>query len=915
MAKIIVDGRTIQVNEQDNLLQAVLSAGLNLPYFCWHPALGSVGACRQCAVLMYRDEKDTRGRITMACLTAAKDGTRISIEAPDAREFRRRVIEWLMVNHPHDCPVCDEGGECHLQDMTVMTGHCRREYRFTKRTHRNQDLGPFVNHEMNRCIACYRCVRYYQGVAGGRDLQAFAAHDHVYFGRAGDGVLESEFSGNLVEVCPTGVFTDKTLLQHYTRKWDLMSAPSVCNHCGVGCNTLVSHRYGLVRRILNRYNHEVNGYFLCDRGRYGYEFINTPARAMAPSINSGAQHGPTDRVSALAAATTLLRGGKIIGIGSPRASLEANHLLRSLAGADLFSTGMSDLEHRLVMTAQRILHETPAKPASLRDAGEADAVLVLGEDLTNTAPMLALAIRQAVRNVPLAGALKLGIPAWNDAAVREVVQDAKGPLFIAAPAATRLDDVATELHHGDPVSIAALGRAVAAAIDAGAGLPAPSGPPRGAPPGGRPSALPEATRDLAGRIAGALKGSARPMVVAGTSLMDEHILEAAADIANALARAGVSPTIALTVPECNSLGVSLLGGSGIEETFRKAGAGAVAVILENDLYHRLPPAAVDELLAPCRGVIVLDSIEHPTAARANICLPAATYAESDGTLVSYEGRAQRYFQALIPREPIQESWRWLLQLIAAASPAARGRDASFDELSAAACDAIAGLRGKSGEIAPLSTYRVQGLKVARQPHRASGRTAMFADLTMHEPAPPADPDTPLKFSMEGVHIGMDPALIPYFWAPGWNSVQATQRYQTEVGGPLIGGDPGVRIFPGHPEGRPAYHQADGAAPPGRGEWTLVPLYHIFGSEPLSALGPGIASLAPHPYAALNRKSAAAIGAAEGTRVTVRAGAEFSLPLAIRDDMPDNTIGLPVGLRGIGGLPFGAEVSVSAEGLK
>jgi len=173
MATIYIDGRPYEVKEGQNLLQACLGLGFNVPYFCWHPALNSVGACRQCAVKRFKDEKDARGEIVMACMTPADDGTRISIDDPEAIEFRAAVIEWLMVNHPHDCPVCDEGGECHLQDMTVMTGHNYREYRFTKRTHRNQDLGPFINHEMNRCIQCYRCVRFYHNYAGGRDLNVF----------------------------------------------------------------------------------------------------------------------------------------------------------------------------------------------------------------------------------------------------------------------------------------------------------------------------------------------------------------------------------------------------------------------------------------------------------------------------------------------------------------------------------------------------------------------------------------------------------------------------------------------------------------------------------------------------------------------------------------------------------------------
>ena len=192
-----------------------------------------------------------------------------------------------MTNHPHDCPVCDEGGECHLQDMTVMTGHNYRRYRFGKRTHLNQYLGPLIEHEMNRCIACYRCLRFYREYAGGHDLNVFQSHNHVYFGRHEDGVLESEFSGNLVEVCPTGVFTDKTFKRHYTRKWDLQTAPSVCVHCSVGCNTIPGERYGTLRRIRNRYNGEVNGYWLCDRGRFGYEFVNDARRVRQPHVRNG----------------------------------------------------------------------------------------------------------------------------------------------------------------------------------------------------------------------------------------------------------------------------------------------------------------------------------------------------------------------------------------------------------------------------------------------------------------------------------------------------------------------------------------------------------------------------------------------------------------------------------------------------
>lgn len=155
----IVDGKSYEVNGSENLLQACLSLGIDIPYFCWHPSLGSVGSCRQCAVTQYNNAEDTRGR--QSCLVWHRLPTILLflLKTKKQRIFAS-IVEFLMTNHPHDCPVCEEGGHCHLQDMTVMTQHDRRRYRFTKRTHHNQELGSFIAHEMNRCIACYRCVRY-----------------------------------------------------------------------------------------------------------------------------------------------------------------------------------------------------------------------------------------------------------------------------------------------------------------------------------------------------------------------------------------------------------------------------------------------------------------------------------------------------------------------------------------------------------------------------------------------------------------------------------------------------------------------------------------------------------------------------------------------------------------------------------
>ncbi|MGH7844412.1 MAG: NADH-quinone oxidoreductase subunit NuoG [Candidatus Binatia bacterium] len=894
MAEIYIDGKPYQVEAGQNLLHICLSLGINLPYFCWHPALGSVGACRQCAIKQFKDKDDARGRIVMACMTPAEEGMRVSVQDQEARDFRTSVIEWLMINHPHDCPICDEGGECHLQDMTVMTGHNYRDFRFNKRTHRNQYLGPFINHEMNRCIACYRCVRFYRDYAGGRDFDVFAAHNSVYFGRHTDGLLENEFSGNLVEVCPTGVFTDKTLKQHYTRKWDLQTAPSICVHCSLGCNTIPGERYGMLRRIHNRYNHEVNGYFLCDRGRYGYEFVNNEQRIRKPVIRANQNQNALGYVAGL-----LSRDAKVIGIGSPRASLEANFALRTLVGPERFFHGMSAVDSRLVSAASKILQNGPARSPSLRDVEQCDAVLVLGEDVTNTAPILALALRQAARRQPRQLAEKLKIPAWNDAAMRQVIQDQKGPFFLAAPHVTRLDDVALRSYHAPPDDLARLGFAVAHALDNGVAAV---------------EKLPDDIRSLAENIATALKQANRPLVVSGTSCGSEAVIQAATNVAWALCGKNRQAHLCFTVPECNSLGLSLMHGNELAAAFQavRDGKADTVIVLENDLYRRADAAVVDALFDAAKHVVVLDHLAHATADKAEVVLPAATFAESDGTLVSNEGRAQRFYRVLPAAGEIKESWRWLADMmVAAGRREARAWD-NFDAIVDAVANGLPIFK-PIAEIAPPAGFRIAGQKIARQPHRYSGRTSMSAKINVDEPKPPEDPDSPLAFSMEGYQGKPPSVLIPYYWAPGWNSVQSVNKFQTEVGGELRGGDPGKRLIEPSAAGKPNYF---GVIPapfsPGDGRWLLLPIHHIFGSEELSMQSHNITELAPKPYLALNPEDARRLRIKDGQEVEVRlCGVKRRLPFKPLPGLPRGVAGVPAGLPQLQGVALPAWTNLGA----
>ncbi|UVE43580.1 NADH-quinone oxidoreductase subunit NuoG [Pseudomonas chlororaphis] len=896
MATIHVDGKALEVDGADNLLQACLSLGLDIPYFCWHPALGSVGACRQCAVKQYTDENDTRGRIVMSCMTPATDNTWISIDDEESKAFRASVVEWLMTNHPHDCPVCEEGGHCHLQDMTVMTGHNERRYRFTKRTHQNQELGPFIAHEMNRCIACYRCVRFYKDYAGGTDLGVFGAHDNVYFGRVEDGTLESEFSGNLTEVCPTGVFTDKTHSERYNRKWDMQFSPSICHGCSSGCNISPGERYGELRRIENRYNGSVNQYFLCDRGRFGYGYVNREDRPRQPLLNDGTK---LNLDQALDKAADLLRGRNIVGIGSPRASLESNYALRELVGAEHFYSGIEAAELERIRLVLQVLKSSPLPVPTMRDIEDHDAVFVLGEDLTQTAARMALALRQSVKGKAEEMADAMRVQPWLDAAVKNIGQHALNPLFIASLAETKLDDVAEECVHAAPDDLARIGFAVAHALDASA--PAVEG-------------LDAEAQELAKRIADALLAAKRPLIIAGTSLGSKALIEAAANIAKALKLREKNGSISLIVPEANSLGLAMLGGESVDAALQAVidSKADALVVLENDLYTRTDAAKVDAALNAAKVVIVADHQKTATSDRAHLVLPAASFAEGDGTLVSQEGRAQRFFQVFDPTYMdasilVHEGWRWLHAL----RSTLLNKPVDWTQLDhvTAACAQSNPQLARIVDAAPSASFRIKGLKLAREPLRYSGRTAMRADISVHEPRTPQDQDTAFSFSMEGYSGSVEPrSQVPFAWSPGWNSPQAWNKFQDEVGGHLRAGDPGTRLIESQGDSLGWFASVPRAFSPAQGTWQAVPFYHLFGSEENSSKAAPVQERIPAAYVSLAKSEADRLGVNDGALLAVSvAGQTLRLPLRINEELGAGLVALPAGLAGIPPAFFGKSV--------
>ncbi|WP_295800439.1 NADH-quinone oxidoreductase subunit NuoG [uncultured Microbulbifer sp.] len=922
MAKvtITIDDREYEVDEGQNLLHACLGLKKNLPYFCWHPAMGSVGACRQCAVIEYMARDDTRGRLIISCMTPVRDGGVYSLEDERAQSFRAGIIEKMMVNHPHDCPVCEEGGECHLQDMTLMSAHTMRRYSGRKRTFNNQNLGPFINHEMNRCITCYRCVRYYQDYAGGRDLQALGRNQQVYFGRAEDGRLENGFSGNLVEVCPTGVFTDKTFSRRFVRKWDLQTAPSVCEHCGVGCNTAPGARDDgkgdprKLRRVVNLYHRDINGYFLCDRGRFGYEYANSPERILQPLqadtqplIQSTAAAGekihrplpPQDAVAQLADIIEEARLGKrrLLGIGSTRTSLENNYALKTLVGPANFYAGVSAGTLQLLHLVNAIQQDPQIHSPSTPEIEQADAVLILGEDISNTAPRIALAVRQAAAEQQRQRARALDIPLWQDASVRQL-DSPPTPIFIAAVEGTDLDGIARETVYATPDEIAELALEVVNQL-----------------PGAVTESQTEASDSLATQIARALASARKPLIVCGCGLQSPALLRAAAALAKALAANPVnsegtaSCALYLACADANSLGLTQLCSEQqhleqlLSETAQENSLPSTLLAMEVDLFWQLPDEQAARILHG-NQLIQLDSLYNHTSRFAQLLLPSAATPESEGTFVNSSGLAQRYYTVYEPSGYIQESWRWLANATAACAARAGGVEkipaladmAQWQHVTQVSAAMAAGIPQLSplSELGPDWNTLVAGAPVARQSHRFSGRTALQAEVAVAEQPPPRDPDAPMAFSMEGIQFAGYSPLQANIWAPGWNSDQAIHKFQNQPGGeraPAASGQSlrrATKVF--------EIQVTDTGVPktPVNADLlTTLPLYRLFGSGELSRRARSIATVVGQAFVHLHPDDARALALCAGEQVCLP-GSDTTFEVKITAVAPQRCIGISAG---------------------
>ncbi|MFZ5451538.1 MAG: NADH-quinone oxidoreductase subunit NuoG [Thermodesulfobacteriota bacterium] len=640
MPQLIIDRRQIEVPKSTKVIEAAARLDIIIPRFCYHPALGAVGACRVCAVKFL--EGPVKG-VEMSCMTAAQDGMVVSTTHPEALEFRRYVIEWLMLHHPHDCPVCDEGGHCLLQDETVSGGHGLRRYLGLKRTYRDQYLGAFVQHEMNRCIHCWRCRRFYQDFAGYRDYGAMQIGNRTYFGRFADGNLESPFAGNLIDLCPTGVLTDKPA-RFKGRRWDLERAPSVCLHCSLGCNITGGARYREMIRVEGRLNEAVNGYFLCDRGRFGFAYAHHPERPRTPRLDG---QEVTWEEACRTAAHRLTRisreygPGAVAVWGSSRSSLATLGVLQRLCreqgwlGPQFFH---NPSQERKVKAAISRLDAGVA--VSLGDLEKADFLLVAGADPVNEAPMLALGLRQAQRR-----------------GATVVVLDPR-PVFLPLefehlPVPPRGIDLCLNL----------LSRA-AVTHTAAAGLLAET-----------PAAFfnqltcefsgDQPLQDRLVNLGLKLKESNNPVIVCGLDIVRGSTVVLAADHARLLKAAKGRAGLFYLLPGPNAFGAGLLSLAGEPPPLNgkamlaalQQGRIKALVVVENDLCRTF--AAQPQLLEALdrlEFLLVLDYLPTPLAARAHVFLPTTTVFEAEtSSWVNQEGRCQQAAPIYAGGKPISQT--------------------------------------------------------------------------------------------------------------------------------------------------------------------------------------------------------------------------------------------------------------------
>ena len=625
MTALEIDGRPVEVPPGTTVMDAARKLGIYIPYFCWHKKLSIAANCRMCLV-----EVEKAPKPLPACATPVANGMKVRTASDAAKQAQKGVMEFLLINHPLDCPICDQGGECQLQDLAVGYGASASRYVEAKRVVTRKELGPLVAaEEMTRCIQCTRCVRFGQEIAGVMELGMVGRGEHeeivAFVGRT----VDSELSGNMIDICPVGALTSRPF-RFAARNWELSRRKGVSPHDSQGSNLIVQVINDRVMRVLPHENDAVNECWISDKDRFSYEALGTEERLLTPMIRDGSRWKAVDWQSALERVVDGLRGvvakhgGDALGtLVSPHATLEEMALAAKLTRA----LGSDNIDFRLRQSDFRGDGHGAGVPwlgMPIADLHALERVLVVGSFLRKDHPLLAHRLRQAAKK----GAQVSFVHAVVDDPLLKVAHS-----FVAPPSLL-------------PLALAEI--VVAAAI--GAGKPAPEA-----------LAGIEATA-AAQVIAASLLGGGRKAIFLGNAA--EQHPDASQLFALAQALAGITGArLGCLMEAANSVGGYVAGALP-----QQGGRNALAMLADprkayvvlgvEPEFDCANPVAARAALEGAEFVVALSAFRHGTQ-YADVLLPVSPFTETAGTFVSAEGRVQRWNAAVKPREDARPAWKVL----------------------------------------------------------------------------------------------------------------------------------------------------------------------------------------------------------------------------------------------------------------
>jgi NADH-quinone oxidoreductase subunit G len=639
MLKVEIDGKPVEVDHGTTIIDAADQLGIPIPRFCYHKKLSVAANCRMCLVQVEKFAKPLP-----ACATPVADGMKIFTRSKAAVEAQKSVMEFLLINHPLDCPICDQGGECDLQDIAVAYGAPASRYTEEKRVVLNKNIGPLVSTDMTRCIQCTRCVRFLKEVGGMMELGLINRGEHAEITAYVDKSVDSELSGNIIDLCPVGALTSKPF-RYSARSWELTRRPSIAPHDGLGSQIEVHVKDGKVMRVLPREKESINECWLSDRDRFSYEGLNSADRLKVPMIKHNGEWQETDWKTALEFAAGQLKditnehGGDALGVlVSPNSTMEEGYLAKKIAEG----LGSQNIDYRIRQTDFRLDGKrlgTPWMGCNIPDLEEMDRILIIGSNLRNEHPLLTHRIRKAVAN---GAELCIISPLDNDPLMK-----------IAHKVIVRPNDMVNVL---------------AQVLKAMSGLQKLSLR--------LPTSLNKLLEDIRVRentqaIAESLVGmgklydliSPKTGIFVGNIALNDPRFTEMFSLAEAIA--GISGAILGLIPAgANNTGQHLMGvmpgpqgmhARAMLEIPRKA---YLLVNLEPELdCHN--GAAARHAMQQAECVVALTMYRSEALEDADVLLPIAPFTETSGTLMSMEGRVQSFTAVTKPLGECRPGWKVL----------------------------------------------------------------------------------------------------------------------------------------------------------------------------------------------------------------------------------------------------------------